>query len=68
MYDALTYRTETVRRWITHGDTDPTFDDWLTFGAIVVVVGATQVLPYLNPYFVVPALVLDAYNIYRYFD
>jgi len=68
MYDALTYRTYDVRRWITYGDTDPTYDQWFEFGIIVSLVAIVTIGPYLNPWTVVPVLVLDAFNIYRYFD
>ena len=67
-YSALTYRTYDVRRWITHGDTDPTFEQWMEFGLIVSIVVAITIAPYLNPYTAAIAFALDAYNIYRYFS
>jgi len=67
-YDALTNRTYDVRRWITHGDTDPTFEQWMEFGIIVSIVTAVTTAPYLSVWFAPVALALDAYNIYQYFD
>ncbi len=67
-WSALTHRTYDVRRWITHGDTDPTFEQWMEFGIIVSIVAAMTVAPYLTPWTAPVAFALDAYNIYRYFD
>ncbi len=69
-YDSFSYRTENVRRWITHGTGEPisSIDDWLVFGAVAAMSATLAVWPYLNPWTAPVALVLDAYNIYRYFD
>ncbi len=70
MYSALTYRTHDVRRWITHGDTDPTFEQWFEFALIVAIVAFVQFAPYVGPLAFVTApiaFVLDAYNIYQHF-
>lgn len=68
MYSALTYRTADVRRWITHGDVQPSSSQFIEAAMIAVVVGSYQVIPYTNPYTAPIAFALDAYNIYRYFD
>ena len=68
LFDALTYRTYDVRRWITHGDTHPTFDQWLEFALIVSVVAAITIAPYLSLWTAPVAFALDAYNIYQYFS
>ena len=67
-YQALTNRTYDVRRWITHGDTDPTFEQWMEFGLIVSIVVAITIYPYLSPWTAPVAFALDAYNLYQYFS
>jgi hypothetical protein len=68
-YDALTYRNREVIRWLKVGDNPmPSADEWSIFGMAVFVTAVSTILPYTNPWTVAPAFVLDAYNIYRYFE
>jgi len=64
-YSALTYRTHEVRRWITHGDTSPSAEDWGI--AFTVAVLAIALSGYTNPYTAVPAAMMDIRNLYNYF-
>ena len=64
-YSALTYRTRDVRRWITHGDTSPSAEDWGV--AVTVAVLAIAMSGYWNPYTAVPAAMMDIRNLYNYF-
>jgi len=64
-YSALTYRTYEVRRWITHGDTSPSAEDWGI--AVTVAVLAIVLSGYLNPYTAVPAALMDIRNLYNYY-
>ena len=71
MYDALTYRTKSVRRWITHGDTDPSLEEIVMFGAIVGISTILTVSPYLGPWAVVSAplaAAVDIRNLYNYYS
>ena len=64
-YSALAYRTYKVRRWITHGDTSPSLEDWGI--AFTVAVLAIALSGYTNPYTAVPAAMMDIRNLYNYF-
>ena len=76
-YDALTYRTENVWKYLKMGDYPgydapmPSVEEWLIFGTAVVLTTALVVAPYIGPWALVTgpvAFALDAYNLYRYFD
>jgi len=64
-YSALTYRTGNVRRWITHGDTDPSVEDWGI--AVTVAILAIALSGYTSPYTAVPAAMMDIRNLYNYY-
>ena len=66
MYNALTYRTGKVRRWITHGDTDPSLEDWAHAGTVATFVVLSS--GYLNPWTAPIAASLDAWNLYRHYS
>lgn len=65
MYSALKYRTYEVRRWHTHGDTDPTFQDWALAATVVFLAVGTS--GYFHPYTAIPAAMMDIRNLYNYY-
>jgi len=66
-YSALTYRTQEVRRWITHGDTSPSAGDWATAVSIAAIVISLNVGLRMNPYTGIPLTLMDIRNLYNYF-
>jgi len=68
VYDALTYRSQDVIRWIKVGDEPaPGLDEFALFGLVVTLAVITQVGPYVNPYTIIPVAMMDIRNLYNYY-